>query len=213
MDIFKVDRKWTMEEKVDRFGNLFQSERLIYESVEEDDNDTTDFLLEMFKDTTLRGLSEFGMIKPTNKKKVKEFTTYLSTKSTLGMLICLPPDENTKVEDGKEPKPQPIGFISLDPKWEKGLQVGLCVSKDHQNKGYGREAINWALDWAFLWGGAHRVSIGTIAFNDRAAKLYESIGFVAEGPLRSAAWSDGGWHDVLQFSILDHEYKKLRNIG
>ena len=208
MNIFDKDRKWTMEEKIPRYQNMFKSERLEYKSIEEGDDACLNFFVKLFADPAIKGLSEFGALKPPTKKSAQELITVLATKPALAVLICLPASQ-----DGEEKaESTPIGFIGLSSRWEKGFGVALSIATEYQNKGYGREAINWAIDWGFLWGGAHRINIGTIAFNTRAAKLYESIGFIPEGRVRSAAWNDGQWHDLLEFSILDHEWKKLRNI-
>ena len=201
-----------MEEKVERSKNMFKSARLMYSSIEETDESCLSFLTELKKNPTNKMLGTFGAIKPPSKKTAQDFIAMLS-KAALAVLICLQPTEtDAEKKDGKGGDPIPIGYISLSNRWEKGYSIGLEIAPEYQNKGLGREAINWVLDWAFLWGSAHRVNIGTIAFNTRAAKLYESIGFVLEGRVRSAAWSDGQWHDLLEFSILDHEWKELRKL-
>ena len=41
------------------------------------------------------------------------------------------------------------------------------TSQTSLNKGYGGEAISWALDWAFRFGGYHRVAIGLLPSHGR----------------------------------------------
>lgn len=40
-------------------------------------------------------------------------------------------------------------------------------------------------------------------------ELYErKLGFVFEGRKRELLWYNGGWHDLLSFSMLEREWKK-----
>lgn len=68
----------------------------------------------------------------------------------------------------------PIGFISLSKPEERQIQHGntyltLAISKDAQGKGYGTEAIAWALDWAFDFARMHRVEIFCYSWNAGAS--------------------------------------------
>ncbi|PMD41105.1 acyl-CoA N-acyltransferase, partial [Hyaloscypha variabilis F] len=64
------------------------------------------------------------------------------------------------------------------------------VYSPHQGKGYGTEAINWALDWAFRVAGMHCVRLWCFSFNKGALRLYERIGFVREGIERESYYHD-----------------------
>lgn len=82
------------------------------------------------------------------------------------------------------------------------------IFKAYQNKGYGSEAIQWVLWWAFQQGGLHRISIGCFSYNDGARRLYEKLRFVYEGRLRESVWFNGGWHDTIWWSLLEDEWRE-----
>ena len=61
-------------------------------------------------------------------------------------------------------------------------QLGLSIYRqDDWGHGYGREMIVLALRYAFNELNLHRVWLTTSAFNERALKLYEKLGFRHEG--------------------------------
>ena len=125
-------------------------------------------------------------------------------------MICLPSD----AEGGKA---TPIGHLKLITKapwleeW-RSTTLGITLAAQYQDKGYGSEAINWALDWAFNYGGLRRVEIGSVSFNERASRLYEKLGFRQEGRLQEVVFNNGKWHDVLEFAMLKREWKVLRGL-
>jgi len=86
------------------------------------------------------------------------------------------------------------------------MSVQIC--REEQGKGYGTEAIKWALEWGFLVGGLHKVNIGCFSFNKGASRLYERLGFVAEGRAREVVWKNGGWHDSIEMGMLEGEWRE-----
>lgn len=78
------------------------------------------------------------------------------------------------------------------------------------NKGYGSEAINWVLDWAFKYANVHKVEIGAVSYNDRAAHLYEKLGFKPEGRRRHVVFVNRQWYDIIEFGMLEDEWEALR---
>jgi RimJ/RimL family protein N-acetyltransferase len=89
--------------------------------------------------------------------------------------------------------------------------LGISIIDAYQRNGYGPEAINWALDWAFKFGGMHRVGLTCYGFNDRGQRLYERLGFVKEETIRERLWFDGAWHDEIYYGMLESEWGKLRS--
>ncbi|PSR84058.1 acyl-CoA N-acyltransferase [Coniella lustricola] len=86
------------------------------------------------------------------------------------------------------------------------------IASAYQDRGYGTEAVNWALDWAFRVAGMHAVRLSCFSFNERAAKLYTSLGFVREGVKREAYYFDCRWYNRIMFSILDREWAARRGV-
>ena len=68
------------------------------------------------------------------------------------------------------------------------------------------------MDWAFRYADMHRVSIAAVEFNARALALYRRLGFVEEGRKREICYFDCKWWDIIQLSLLNSEWKVLRDI-
>jgi RimJ/RimL family protein N-acetyltransferase len=88
--------------------------------------------------------------------------------------------------------------------------VGVKIAKDYRGQGFGTEAINWILDWAFSLGGLHRVGIESISFNTGATKLYGRLAFTEEGRVRQEFWFNGRYYDRVILGMLEDEWRKLR---
>jgi hypothetical protein len=88
----------------------------------------------------------------------------------------------------------------------RSTNFGISIVPEHQGNGYGPEAVSWLLDWCFLTAGLHRVELGVFEWNERARKIYERLGFVAEGRQRESLWKDGRWWDRISMGILEHEW-------
>jgi RimJ/RimL family protein N-acetyltransferase len=77
-----------------------------------------------------------------------------------------------------------------------GLRPGF------HDRGLGSEATGLIVAYAFETLGLHRISLEVYAFNPRARRVYEKVGFVAEGTRRDALLWDGEWVDAIAMSIL-----------
>lgn len=69
------------------------------------------------------------------------------------------------------------------------------------------EAIRWALEWAFTHAGLHKVKVSAYEYSGPSVEIYQSIGFVLEGRLRDATWSNGKWWDEFVYSMLEDEWR------
>ena len=87
-----------------------------------------------------------------------------------------------------------------------GIVIGVPA---YRSKGYGAEAINLLLNFAFIELNLHRVAIKVYDFNTRAVKCYEKCGFTVEGRLREAVYVNGVFHDVMLMSMLREEFYRL----
>ena len=66
------------------------------------------------------------------------------------------------------------------------------------------------IDHAFGGLGLHRIALSVFAFNERAIRAYQSVGFVIEGRAREAIWRDGRWWDEISMSMLDSDWAARR---
>ena len=101
-------------------------------------------------------------------------------------------------------------LLDLDPdNAEVHYRIALN-SMAHTGKGYGTEATDLALEYAFETVGLHRVALEVFDFNTNAERSYARSGFVREGVWRQHLRWDGAWHDAILMSVLDHEYAEFR---
>ena len=82
--------------------------------------------------------------------------------------------------------------------------------RDAWGRGYGGEATSLMVDHALGSLGLHRVALSVFAFNERAIRAYERVGFVHEGRAREAIWRDGQWWDEIHMSVLEPEWRARR---
>ncbi len=83
--------------------------------------------------------------------------------------------------------------------------------KDVWGHGYGTESTGLMLDHAFGALGLHRIALSVFAFNERAIRAYQKVGFTIEGRSRESIWRDGQWWDELHMSVLAAEWKTRRD--
>ncbi|MEX1294699.1 MAG: GNAT family protein [Candidatus Limnocylindrales bacterium] len=79
---------------------------------------------------------------------------------------------------------------------------------DAWGAGYGTEATELMLWLAFERIGLHRVALSVFAFNERAIRSYEKVGFTIEGRHREAIVRDGERHDELTMGILQADWRE-----
>jgi RimJ/RimL family protein N-acetyltransferase len=103
-----------------------------------------------------------------------------------------------------------IGSVSLmginyrEQRAELGIVIG---DKTQWGQGYGREAIQLLLDYAFTELNLHRIYLRVDASHTPAIRCYLSCGFKEEGRLRDAVYHHGHFEDQLIMSILRPEYQ------
>lgn len=73
--------------------------------------------------------------------------------------------------------------------------VGITVHSGYQGMGIGRAMFNKILDLADNWLMLIRVELGVIKDNERAVKLYKSLGFEIEGIKKYAIIKNGKYED------------------
>ncbi|MBN2305869.1 MAG: GNAT family N-acetyltransferase [Anaerolineae bacterium] len=102
-----------------------------------------------------------------------------------------------------------IGFVVLfNIKWrnqtgEMAIGIGDAAQR---GQGYGREALDLLLGYAFHELGLYRVGLTVLDYNIAAIRVYERVGFVREGVQRGAVWRAGARHDLIAYGILRDEW-------
>lgn len=86
----------------------------------------------------------------------------------------------------------------------------IALVSSHTNTGLGTEATRLMLGYAFDTVGVHRVELDVYAFNPRARRVYEKVGFVYEGTKRQALRWHGEWIDSLVMAMLVDDWTAQR---
>jgi RimJ/RimL family protein N-acetyltransferase len=93
---------------------------------------------------------------------------------------------------------------------ELGIGIG---EKDYWGRGYGREAVNLLLDYAFRIRNFRRVWLETHASNERAIRAYRACGFVEEGRMREHVWISGRYVDNVIMGVMRGEWQGGGAVG
>jgi RimJ/RimL family protein N-acetyltransferase len=102
-----------------------------------------------------------------------------------------------------------LGYVELDGIiWSNGnAWLGLGFGdRDNWGKGYGTEAMQLVLNFAFNELNLHRVQLSVFSYNERAIALYEKLGFVREGVYREHLRRDGQYYDMILYGLLRREW-------
>lgn len=85
-----------------------------------------------------------------------------------------------------------------------GIFIG---EKDCWGKGYGQEAMRLLLDFGFNLLNLHSIMLGVFAFNERAIRSYQSLGFREIGRRRETRWIGGKAYDAILMDMLEEEFR------
>jgi len=105
---------------------------------------------------------------------------------------------------------EPVGVISLMNISDANESAELSVIVGHpddRHQGYGTEAIELLLGYAFEELGLNRVGLSAFDFNDEAIAAYDKLGFAVEGRYRQAIKRNSRFHDAILMSIMRGEWQ------
>ena len=103
-----------------------------------------------------------------------------------------------------------IGYVELDGiLWTHRVSgVSIAIGEAKQwGKGYGYEAMQLLLQFAFDELNLHRVQLTVFSYNERAIALYEKLGFHREGVHREHLQRDGRRYDMYLYGLLHSEWE------
>ena len=108
---------------------------------------------------------------------------------------------------------QLIGFVALHSiEWNNQsclLAIGIGDS-DFRGKGYGKDALQLILRYAFYELNLNRVGLDVISNNKPAIVAYKKVGFKLEGSMRDAVYRDGQHYDRIIMGILRSEWIEMQ---
>ncbi|MFC4075749.1 GNAT family N-acetyltransferase [Salinithrix halophila] len=108
---------------------------------------------------------------------------------------------------------RPLGELALmemDP-FNRHALLRIAIDRpEDRGKGYGSEALEVLLEYAFGVLQLHRIELEVFAFNASAIRAYEKVGFKKEGIRREVLFYDHRYHDAHVMGILESDYRALR---
>lgn len=135
--------------------------------------------------------------------------------SRIDLLICLQPEEQRMDElsllENTPHVEHVIGELSLMDidRINRNAHVRIAIFESSNfGKGYGTEAMEMLLDYAFGNMNLHRIELSVYSFNERAIRSYEKLGFCKEGVQREVLYYDYEYHDAINMSILSREFQQ-----
>jgi RimJ/RimL family protein N-acetyltransferase len=115
----------------------------------------------------------------------------------VGLVVCL--------EDGDEPTP--IGKLSLMDLHYTRPELSYWILPEYQGDGYGTEAAEVFVDYAFEAHEIRGLQAQAFAPNEGSIGVLENLGFTHEGTLRDARFRDGEYVDVVWYGLLREEWE------
>lgn len=104
-----------------------------------------------------------------------------------------------------------IGNVDLSGfDWVAGnCWVGIGIGeREYWGKGYGSDAMNLVLRFAFEHLNMRRVTLDVFGYNERAFKSYLKVGFKEEGRMRQWMIRGGERYDMIFMGILREEWEE-----
>jgi RimJ/RimL family protein N-acetyltransferase len=106
-----------------------------------------------------------------------------------------------------------IGLHGIERENRRALLGIIIGEKAYWGRGYGTDAIQAMLGWAFDYMNFNRVALTVYAYNERAIGCYLKCGFRREGAMRQARYVDGKYYDELMMGILREEWLQGQEAG
>lgn len=181
---------------------MFEGERVRLRSFELSDLDA---VMAHWNDLELRNLVGSADRGPVGRNDEEEWirTTWKERKEKRAFTFAIESISENKLIGG-------TGLFNIN--WtNRSSMFGISIyDPKYRGKGYGEEATNLMLYFAFQALNLNRIELGVFDFNERAKKCYVKVGFKEAGRQRKARFIDGQYHDCIIMDILREEWKNQR---
>jgi len=179
------------------YGNAFLvGERVILRPVEPQD---AALMHRWMNDPEIRCLT--GEVTPSTLPDVEDYINKLRSSPDRVWFIIVVKETGRAIGE--------TGLLRMFHPWRNTDLSIILGEKDAWGHGYGMEAMDLILDYAFGSLNFHRVSIGVVGFNENALRFYRKIGFKQEGILRDGYYYNHRFSDFVMMSILEDEYRDI----
>lgn len=97
-----------------------------------------------------------------------------------------------------------IGMIDLfdfDPQ-HKRVGVGILILPNYQNLGYGKEALELIIDYAFTYLNVHQIFANITSENRKSITLFEKFNFKLAGVKKDWIFSNSTYKDEITYQLI-----------
>ena len=173
---------------------FIHGERVDLRTVELED---LDFLKKNINDPKIRKYLDQN--RPYNRMMEREFVENIGKKSDQVHFLI------TDAEDDEK-----IGMVSLMEinNTIGKAEIGLWITPEHQEEGYGTEASKLVTDYGFDELRLNRIFARVYDNNPRSISIWEKLDYRKEGILREAGFKEGKFVNLLIYGILKKEWER-----
>jgi RimJ/RimL family protein N-acetyltransferase len=100
-----------------------------------------------------------------------------------------------------------VGLYQIDYRIRMAEFAIMLGDRTVWGRGLGRDCTRFALGFGFNELNLNRIHLSVLATNERAIRLYRSLGFQDDGLLRQAQYKQGHYIDVRLMSLLRAEFE------
>jgi [ribosomal protein S5]-alanine N-acetyltransferase len=104
-----------------------------------------------------------------------------------------------------------IGNIKIDPVNKRhGLgEYGIMMGrKSEWGKGFAMEATSRVIDYCFQESEIRKITLGVVADNHAALRLYKKLGFITEGIYKDHGLYNGKYCDIVRMALFNPSFGK-----
>lgn len=101
-------------------------------------------------------------------------------------------------------KNSPVGMIDLfdfNPQ-HKRVGIGLLITSKQQHKGYGAEALELVIDYAFTYLNVHQIFANITSGNNHSISLFEKFKFKKAGIKKDWVYSNSIYNDEILYQLI-----------
>ncbi len=89
-------------------------------------------------------------------------------------------------------------------------ELGYWIAHPFWNKGFATDAATTAIGYGFETFGLNRIHARHLGSNPSSGRVMEKSGMKREGILREHTYRQGRFDDIVEYGILESEYKKAK---
>lgn len=101
-------------------------------------------------------------------------------------------------------KNTPVGMIDLfnfNPQHQR-VGIGILITSENQNKGYGSEALEMIIDYAFTYLNVHQIFANITSDNINSIRLFEKLNFKKIGIKKEWIYSNSTFKDEILYQLI-----------